>query len=81
VDAILGFFARTMELTGSTFRVELHDVLANDEHAVSLYVARGKREGRTLEDKSVLVSHIRNSRFVETWGYSEDLYATDEFFS
>jgi ketosteroid isomerase-like protein len=28
VDAILGFFARTMELTGGTFRVELHDVLA-----------------------------------------------------
>ena len=38
VEAILGFFARTMELTGGTFRVELHDVLANDEHAVAIYV-------------------------------------------
>jgi ketosteroid isomerase-like protein len=42
VDAILGFFAQTMELTGGSFRVEFHDVLANDEHAVSLYVARGE---------------------------------------
>jgi uncharacterized protein len=81
VDAILGFFARTMELTGGTFRVELHDVLANDEHAVSLYVARGEREGRTLEDKSVLVSHVRNGKLVETWGFSEDQYALDEFLS
>jgi ketosteroid isomerase-like protein len=67
VDDILNFFARTMELTGGTFRVELHDVLANDEHAVALYVARGEREGRTLEDRSVLVSHVRNGKFVETW--------------
>jgi uncharacterized protein len=81
VDAILGFFARTMELTRGTFRVELHDVLANDDHAVALYTVRGEREGRTLEDKSVLVSHVRNGKFVETWGYSEDQYADDEFFS
>jgi uncharacterized protein len=81
VDAILGFFARTMELTGGTFRVELHDVLANDEHAVSLYVSRGEREGRTLEDKSVLVSHVRNGKFTETWMYAEDQYVADEFLS
>jgi uncharacterized protein len=81
VDAILGFFARTMELTGGTFRVELHDALANDEHAVALYVARGEREGRTLEDRSVLVSHVRNGKFVETWQHSEDQYAADEFLS
>jgi uncharacterized protein len=81
VDAILGFFARTMELTGGTFRAELHDVLANDEHAVALYVARGEREGRTLEDKSVLVNHIRNGKLVETWGHSGDQYALDEFLS
>jgi uncharacterized protein len=81
VDAILGYFARTMEVTGGTFRAELHDVVANDEHAVALYVARGEREGRTLEDKSVLVSHVRNGRFVETWQHSEDQYAADEFLS
>jgi len=40
VDDILDFFARTMELTAGSFRVELHDVVANDEHAVALYVAR-----------------------------------------
>ena len=79
VEAILGFFARTMEVTGGTFRAELHDVVANDEHAVAIYVSRGQREGRTLDNKDVLVQHIRNGRLAETWQLSADQYAADEF--
>jgi ketosteroid isomerase-like protein len=36
VEAVLGYFGRTMELTGGNFRADVHDVVANDEHAVSL---------------------------------------------
>jgi uncharacterized protein len=79
VDAILGYFAETMENTGGTFRAELHDVVANDEHVVAMYLARGEREGRTLEDRSVLVSHVRNGKLGETWQYFEDQYAVDRF--
>jgi ketosteroid isomerase-like protein len=81
IDAVLGFFGRTMELTTDTFRAELHDVVANDQHTVSLHVARGEREGRTLEDREVLVSHIRDGKIVEVWQYIENQYAYDEFFS
>ena len=81
MDAILGFLARTMELTSGTFRAEVHDVVANDEHAVAIYVTRGEREGRTLESRDVLVSHIRNGKLAEAWLLSTDLYAVDEFFS
>jgi uncharacterized protein len=81
VDDILDFFARTMELTGGTFRVELHDVVANDEHAVALYVARGEREGKTQETRACSVSHVCDSKFLETWQHSEDQYAADEFLS
>jgi uncharacterized protein len=80
-DEILGFFARLVELTGGTFRAELHDVVANDEHAVAIYVTRGEREGRTLENRTVLVSHVRNGKFTESWLMSDDQYAADEFFS
>ena len=81
IDEILGFFARIADLTGGTFRAELHDVVANDEHAVGLYVSRAEREGRTLETKNVLVSHVRNGKSVETWTFSDDQYRADEFFS
>ena len=79
VEAILGYFARTMELTGGTFRTELHDVVANDEHAVSLFVARGQREGKTLDVRNVLVTHVRNGKLGETWLFPGDQYASDEF--
>jgi uncharacterized protein len=68
-----------MELTGGTFRSELHDVVANDEHAVSLFAARGQREGRTLDARNVLVTHVRNGKLGETWLFSGDQYAADEF--
>jgi uncharacterized protein len=81
VEAILGYFARTMELTGGTFRTELHDVVANDEHAVSLFAARGQRQGRTLDVRNVLVTHVRNGKLGETWLFPGDQYASDEFFA
>jgi ketosteroid isomerase-like protein len=81
VDAVLGFFGRTMELTAATFRVDLHAVVADDEHTVGLHVATGEREGRTLEDREVLVFHLRDGRIVEVWQYLENQYAYDEFFS
>jgi uncharacterized protein len=81
VEAILGYFAKTMELTGGTFRSELHDVVANDEHVVSLFVGRGQREGKSLEARNMLVSHVRNGKLAETWLYSGDQYAADEFFA
>src|ERR687887_202195 len=79
IDAILGFFGQTMELTGGTFRAELPDVVAGDEHGVGLHVARAERQGRTLEDRSVLVFHIRDGKVPEVWQYSSDVDAFDRF--
>jgi uncharacterized protein len=81
VDAVLGFFGRTMELTDGTFRAELHDVVADDEHTVGLHLATGEREGRTLADREVLVVHIRDGKIIEVWQHLEDQYTYDEFFS
>jgi hypothetical protein len=81
VDAILGFVAKTMGLSGGSFRMEVHDVVANDDHAVALFGARAEREGRSYENRNVLVIHIRNGKLVETWRLSQDQYAADEFFS
>jgi ketosteroid isomerase-like protein len=81
MDTILGLFAKIAELSGGTFRIDLHDVVANDDHAVGIYVGRGEREGRTLEDRNVLVTHIRNGKISEAWLLNDDQYAADEFFS
>jgi hypothetical protein len=74
-------FARLFELTGGTYSAELHDVLANDEHAVALFTSRGERAGKQLTDNQVLISHIRDGKMSEVWIQSTDLYAQDEFWS
>ena len=80
-DQVLGLFAKQAELTGGTFRVEVHDLLANDEHGVALTTARGERGGKAWEGKSVLVFHVREGKATEVWLHPDDLYASDEFFS
>ncbi len=80
VDAVLSFFGRTMELTGGAFRVELHDVVANDEHAVGLHTVHAERGGRTLDDRNTLVFHVRDGRATEVWQFWADQYAADELF-
>jgi uncharacterized protein len=48
---------RLAELTGSTLRGEIHDVLASDDHVVVLQTTRGERDGHgSLEDREAMCS-------------------------
>jgi ketosteroid isomerase-like protein len=80
-DQVLQYFARIIELTGGTLTIDLHDVLANDNHAVALYTIAGERAGRQLSDHQVLVFHLRDGKASEVWTQPADQYAADEFFS
>jgi ketosteroid isomerase-like protein len=78
---LIEFSGQLAELSGSSIRLELHDVLANDEHAVALFTARAERAGRQLEDNTVQVLHIRDGKVTDVWFHRTDLYAVDEFLS
>ena len=41
--------------------------------------AMGEREGRTLDDNTIQVFHVRDGKVTEQWLYPGDAYATDEF--
>jgi hypothetical protein len=43
-------------------RVEVYDVVANDEHAVGPHVAHAERGGGTLRDNTVLVFQISDGK-------------------
>jgi len=79
IDQVLGYFAKIAERSGGTFRVVLHDVLADDEHAVGLHTAEAEREGRRLHSTVALVLHVRNDKITEAWAHGYDLYADDAF--
>ena len=78
-EEVFGNFQKVAELTGGTFKLDIHAILADDEHAVVLTRAMGEREGKTLDDRSVHVLHLSDGKVTEFWGYSGDQYAVDEF--
>src|SRR6266496_3675082 len=81
IDQVMGLFGRLVELTGGTFRQELHDVLANDEHGVTLATATAEREGKTFRNNGVLVFNLKDGKVTEAWLHPGDQYAADDFFS
>jgi ketosteroid isomerase-like protein len=81
VQEVLAFLGKSMEETQGTFGLEIHDLLADEEHGVALVVARGQREGKSLEDRQVHVLHLRDGKVTEFWAHPGDQYAIDEFWS
>jgi ketosteroid isomerase-like protein len=79
-DAVYGFFGKLMEISGGTFRIEVHTILADDEHGVALLVSSSSRGGRSIEIKDVHVFHLRDGKVVEFWDASTDQYSADELF-
>lgn len=80
-EEVGAFFTKLMELSGGTFRLDVHDVLANDEHTVGLVKLSAERDGKTLNANDVHVWHVRDGSFSEFWSHLQDLYAFDEFWS
>src|SRR5436190_14912958 len=65
-EAVFGLFGRLAQETGGNFRIELHDVLANDEHAVALTTTTGERDGKSLNQNGVQVFHVRDGKVTES---------------
>ncbi len=68
------------EETDGTFRIELNDVLANDERAVALTTNRGERLSRTLVYDEAAVFRVANGKIAEAWLYVDDQEAHAAFF-
>lgn len=80
-DAVFGFFGKLMELTGGTFKLEVHDILANDEHTIILVRETAVRNGKNWDSKAVHITHPDSEgRIKEFWAFQENSTAADEFF-
>jgi len=80
-DQVFGFFGRLAEETGGTFRLDLHDVLANDEHAVALCTLSASRGAKSVETPVANVSHIRDGQVTEFWTATADPQASIDFWT
>ena len=69
------------EMPDVTLTYEVHDVLANDEHAIALGTAKATRDGRTLEYRTAEIFHLRDGKATERWAFSDDTAAIVAFFA
>lgn len=66
-DAVLMYFADLATATDGTFKLDVHDIIANDDHAVAMVTVHWEFEGAPYEDKGVQVAHIKDGKVTESW--------------
>ena len=79
-EAIGGLVKGLIELSGDTLHIDLHDVLANENHVVALQTTSADRKGRRLADRVVYVFHVEDGKITEAW-FNGDPRIQDEFWS
>ena len=80
IDETLGFFLELMQATDGTFHLDVHDILADDDHAVALVTAHSEVNGTKTEDIGAHVVHVKNGKVTESWFFNWNPYQQDELF-
>ena len=80
-EEIFGFLGRLPKETDGTYESELRDVLASDQRAAAMYVARGTRLGRSLELEQVLLFRIEDGLVREVLALPSDPEVFEEFWA
>jgi hypothetical protein len=79
-QAVGEYQARQAEALGSAPDVDVHDILANDDHVVVIGTASATaQDGSSAEWKYVNVFHVRDGKVTEVWGMAENDAAVDPF--
>ena len=80
-DEVFAFFGRPAEETAGTFRLDVHDALANDEHTVVLCTLSASRGTKSIEIPVANVTHVHDGKVTEFWSASADPQASIDFWS
>ncbi len=78
-DQVREHFREIAALSRGSFRTEIHEVIAGDEHVVGLVRGQAERDGRMVELPRVHVWHVRGGKLAELWVHPADQYAFDEY--
>ena len=79
-EQIVGFLAKSYELSGGTLALDLLTILGNDWGAVQVQRVTAKHNDRELDCVEVLAHEIADGAIVRTY-HRPDQYAIDAFFS
>jgi ketosteroid isomerase-like protein len=84
-DPIIGKEALAARFSGGLpeweITADVHDVLANDDHAIALVTATARMGGRSFTYRTAEIHHIRDGKISARWAFSDDTAAINEFFA
>ena len=74
---VTGLVNRIQELSGGTYQLTVHDVLANDQHACVLASAVMTRKGEKVEYRTCHIWRLTHGKPVAWYEYPRDQYGFD----
>jgi len=80
-DEVFRFFGDLARETDGTFRLDVHDVLANDQHSVALCTMTASRGGKSLKVPVANIGRMRDGKIAEFWTSTAEPEATVTFWS
>ena len=78
---VAGFVTKLMEISEGTLKLEVHDILATDRHAVVLVSDFVTRKGEAIQLRTAHIWRFENGRPVAWYEYPRDMYQYDAVWS
>lgn len=66
-DEILAYLGDVVSRSEGTFKVEVHDILANDQHVVVLSRVTAEKGGQRIDENGVEIFHVTSGKISEAW--------------
>ena len=80
-DAFLAGLALALSPSGGGYHIDLHDVLASDDHVAALFSLHGQRRGRELQIRLIVLFEVRDGQVVRATDFADDTLAFEKFWS
>jgi ketosteroid isomerase-like protein len=77
-EEIQELFRRSREAFGGTQRLDLHDVVAGDDHVVALLNGSAERADELRRWQRVVVFHVSDGLIAEQWIHDSDQHIVEE---
>ena len=75
------YYVQLKEMSGGTFKTEVHEIMASDRHGMVLTTNRLTRQGKPVEYRSAHIWRFEAGKPVAWYEYPRDLYQYDSIWS
>jgi uncharacterized protein len=65
---------------GASIKLDTHDIVANDEHAIALVTATATMGDQELVYRTAEIYHMKDGKITERWAFSDDTDRIKKFF-